>query len=126
MVAIRKCDFKPFCGEYNDKKKFGYFTETIGYVPIKRQVETFFQATGGQFFTGKDEEYDFVGEAAENPQDSPFFDDREKDLSEIGAMMANLPEAKTLESTESDAKTSEVIVGDAASSEPIEAAPDKT
>lgn len=41
-------------------------------------------------------------------------------------MMANIPEAKTLESTESDAKTSDVIVGDAASQEPEKAAPDKT
>lgn len=126
MYAIRKCDFVPSVGEKHGKE-FGFMTETLGYVPIKRQVETFFQASGGNFYTGNDSEYDFVGEAAENPQDDPLFEVREMELSEIGHVIGNLPEGKSLESTESDAaKAAEVLDGSSESKEPEEGSPSKT
>lgn len=119
MVAIRKCDFEPSVGECNDKS-FGFLTETLGYVPIKRQVESFFQATGGQFFSGRDEEYDFPG-SVEDPQDDRAFDIREMELSEIGALMANTPNVKLEATTESAAKADELVSSEGAKEPEAEA-----
>ncbi len=48
-------DYVPKKGEVNDKIKFGYFCETIGYVPFAKQVSSFFRA--GQILADYDSFY---------------------------------------------------------------------
>lgn len=80
-------DYKPFSGEVNDPKKFGHYVETLGYVPIDRQVDSFFRA--GQRTIDDDRNFDSL---ADDPDD---FDDesykvRDMELSEIGQAMSRL------------------------------------
>lgn len=80
-------DYKPFPGEVNDPKKFGHYVETIGYVPIARQVDSFFRA--GQRTLDDNSNYDSL---ADDPDDfdDPSYKVREMELSEIGQAMSGL------------------------------------
>lgn len=97
MKRQYKSDFKPFRGEVNDKKKFGYHLETLGYVPVDRQVDSFFRA--GQKILDLDENYDST---EDDPADDRMLDVRDWELEDIGHAMVGLQQ-KTLSSSTADA-----------------------
>lgn len=87
MKRQYKENFKPHVGEFNSARKFGYYTETIGYVPIQRQVDSFFRA--GQRIVDQftDKDYDT---SADDPVDDPTLDARDWELEDVGHAMAKL------------------------------------
>lgn len=82
-----KKDFKPHVGEYNNPRKFGHYVETIGYVPVQKQVDSFFRA--GQRIIDQFSDSDF-DTSEDDPQDNPLLDARDWELEEVGAAIAKL------------------------------------
>lgn len=73
--------------EYNDARKFGKYVETIGYVPIDRQVDSFFRAGERWLDTFSDKDYDSVDDM---PVDDAMLDVRDFELEDVGHEMANM------------------------------------
>lgn len=71
-------------GEVNGNK-FGKCVETLTYVPIERQVDSFFRA-GARFIDSfSDKDYDST---ADDPVDDPLLGVRDFDLEDVGHEMA--------------------------------------
>lgn len=83
-------DYVPSKGEVNDKFKFGYYCETIGYVPVSKQVNSFFRA--GQIIADSANNYDTD---ADDPVDDPMLNVRDWELEEIGHAMTKLQQTMT-------------------------------
>ena len=83
-------DYVPRKGEVNDKKKFGCFTETIGFVPVIKQVNSFFRA--GQIINDNDAAYDST---EDDPKDDPILNVRDWELEDIGHEMTRLQQTMT-------------------------------
>lgn len=83
-------DYVPKKGEVNDKRKFGYFCETIGYVPVAKQVSSFFRA--GQIIADNDSYYDTT---EDDPKDDPVLNVRDWELEDVGHEMTRLQQTMT-------------------------------
>lgn len=84
---VTVADYKRPRGEFNDPKKFGKPLEEIGYVPIDRQVDSFFRA-GQNLVQSFDSDVD-------DPVYDPLLEVRDYDLSEIGHAMVGLTDKLT-------------------------------
>lgn len=82
-----KEDFKPHVGEYNNPRKFGHYVETIGYVPIQRQVDSFFRAGQRIVDQFSDADYDT---SEDDPVDDPTLSCRDWEIEDVGHAMAKL------------------------------------
>lgn len=101
MKRVYKSDFVPHVGEVNDGKRFGHYVETVGYVPVQRQVDSFFRAGQRIVDAFSDSDYDT---SEDDPVDDPTLDCRDFELEEVGAAMAVL--GCKLESSRSSAAES--------------------
>lgn len=98
MSYITKATFKPFVGETNDSKKFGYFVEKAGYVSPKTQIESFLYA-GEKLQAARSEMYDTD---SDNPIEDNSYFVRDMELSEIGAVMNHLANAPVVETAKQE------------------------
>lgn len=82
---ISKChSYKPVRGEVNGVK-FGSCVETLTYVPIEKQVNSFFRAGARYVDSFSDKDYDST---ADDPLDDSLLDVRDYDLEDVGHEMA--------------------------------------
>lgn len=89
--TFRNADFEPFVGEYNSVE-FGSYLDDLGYVPIDRQVESFFRAGARLVDADDPRNYDSV---EDDPVEDPSLRVRDMELSEIGALMGELNQKLT-------------------------------
>lgn len=92
-------------GEVNDSRKFGKFVETIGYVPVDRQVDSFFRAGARWIDTFSDKDYDST---ADDPSDDSMLNVRDYDLEDIGHEMAGFMQKTDQALTASTEQAAEV------------------
>lgn len=92
MTMISKLAYVPPVPEYNNPKEFGHYVEKIGYVPIQRQVDSFFRA--GQRVVDLDDNFDTFEDDPSN-FDDPAFRVRDMELSEIGHEMSKFADKLT-------------------------------
>lgn len=89
--TFRNADFEPSVGEYNSVE-FGSYLDDLGYVPIDRQVESFFRA--GARLVDADDPKNYDSEE-DDPVEDPSLRVRDMELSEIGALMGELNQKLT-------------------------------
>lgn len=89
--TFRNADFEPSVGEYNSVE-FGSYLDDLGYVPIDRQVESFFRAGARLVDADDPRNYDFE---EDDPVEDPSLRVRDMELSEIGALMGELNQKLT-------------------------------
>lgn len=93
-------------GEVNDARKFGKYVETIGYVPVDRQVDSFFRAGSRWIDTFSDKDYDST---VDDPVDDPLLDIRGAELEDIGHEMAGFMKKTDQALTASTEQASEAM-----------------
>ena len=87
MKKQYKDDFVPHVGEYNNPRIFGHYVEITGYVPIHRQVDSFFRAGQRIVDQYSDNDYDT---SDDDPIDDTSLDCRNWELEDVGHAMARL------------------------------------